>query len=91
MGYLLSESHPVGRGKALLLINLGYDSNNVETLQQNLVAVAHEQEVAQVIPTQYGTKYVIDEVLQTPSGTALNVRTVWIIDAGEGRPRFVTA
>ena len=90
-GYLLSENHPIGRAKALLLRNLGYDYTNVKLLEQGLIAVAHEQPVVEVIESEYGVKYVIDGVLQTPSGSALQLRTVWIIDAGEERPRFVTA
>ena len=90
-GYLLSENHPVGRAKALLLRGLGYDDTNVSSLEQGLIAVAHEQPVAEVIESEYGVKYVIDGVLQTPSGSGLHVRTVWIIDAGESQPRFVTA
>ena len=90
-GYLLSENHPVGKAKALLLRNLGYDDTNVNLLEQGLLTVAHEQTVAEVIESEYGVKYVIDGVLQTPSGSALQLRTVWIIDTAEERPRFVTA
>lgn len=90
-GYLLSENHPVGRAKALLLRGLGYDDTNVDLLEQDLIAVAHDQLVAEVIVSEYGVKYVIDGVLQTPSGSALQLRTVWIIDRSEERPRFVTA
>jgi hypothetical protein len=89
--YLLSETHPVGKAKAVLLRNLGYDDNNVDTLQRGLIAIARDQDVAEVMPSEYGTKYVIDGPLQTPGGTALQLRTVWIIEAGQNRPRFVTA
>jgi hypothetical protein len=41
--------------------------------------------------TQYGVNYVVDGSLATPIGITVNVRTVWIIEAGEEEPRFVTA
>ena len=62
--YLSSETHPVGRAKALLMRDLGYDDTNVDLLEQDLIAVAHEQPVAEVIVLEYGVKYVIDGVLQ---------------------------
>ena len=89
--YLLSETHPIGRAKAFLLRALGYDNINVDLLEHDLLTVAHEQPVAEVIESEYGVKYVIDGVVHTPSGSALLLRTVWIIDTAEERPRFVTA
>jgi hypothetical protein len=41
--------------------------------------------------SSYGTKYVIDGMIETPDNIAVQVRTVWIIEEGEDRPRFVTA
>ena len=91
MDYLLSESHPVGKYKAQLLRNLGYHNDNASLLERGLIAVAREQDVAAIVPSPYGPKYVIDGTLNTPSGTDLQLRTIWIIYAGESRPRFVTA
>ena len=53
-GYLLSENHPVGRAKARLLRALGYDDTNVNLLEQGLLAVAHQQPVAEVVESEYG-------------------------------------
>ena len=89
--YLLSETHPVGRWKARFLAAFGFDKTNVAVLEQNLLALAHDQEVIETIPSVYGTKYVIDGTLQTPTGNPLQVRTVWVIDTGQNRPRLVTA
>ena len=90
-GYSLSENHPVGRAKALLLRGLGYDDAKVNLLERDLLAIAYEQPVAEVIVSEYGVKYVIDGIVQTPTGSALQLRTVWIIATSEERPRFVTA
>ena len=42
-------------------------------------------------PSHLFPQYVLDGALLAPRGTLLQVRTVWIIDAGEGTPQFVTA
>jgi hypothetical protein len=34
---------------------------------------------------------VIDGEIKTPTGVVVQLRTIWIIDAGEDIPRFVTA
>jgi hypothetical protein len=89
--YLLSEAHPVGRWKARFFRALGFDETNVDVLEQHLIAIAHFEDVKDVVPSAHGTKYVIEGSLQTPAGSPVQVRTVWIIDAGQDRPRFVTA
>ncbi len=90
-GYLLSEVHPVGRAKAQFLKNLGYDISNSSTLERDLLTLAREGDVADTITSEYGTKYVVTGVISTPSGETVLLRTVWIIDRGDSRPRFVTA
>ncbi len=90
-GYLLSETHPVGRFKARLFYAVGYDAMNTHLLEQALIDIAREKEVTEIISTPYGTMYVVDGALQTPRGTDLQMRTVWIIAAGESRPQLVTA
>ena len=90
-GYLLSETHPVGRFKARLLLAVGYDTANAQILERGLIDIAREEEVDEIISTPYGTIYVVDGTLQTPIGTGLQMRTVWMIAAGESRPRLVTA
>ena len=90
-GYLLSETHPVGRFKAWLPLAVGYDTANTQILEQGLIDIAREEEVTETISTSYGTMYVIDSTLQTPRGTGLQMRTVWIIASGESRPQLVTA
>ena len=89
--YLLSKTHSVGRWKARFFRSLGFDETNVDVLEQRLIAIAHSENVEDVIPSAHGTKYVIDGSLQTLVSSFVQVRTVWIIDAGQNRPRFVTA
>ena len=89
--YLLSETHPIGRAKAKFLRGLGFDESTITMLERALIATAQSEEVKETISSVHGTKYVIDGMLQTPSGRLVGVRTVWIIDRGQERPRLVTA
>jgi hypothetical protein len=91
IGYLLSETHSVGRAKAQFWRAIGFDETNLGVLEQSLIALAHSEDVKEVISSPYGVKYVIEGTPQTPSGRIVQVRTVWIIDVGQDRPRFVTA
>jgi hypothetical protein len=89
--YLLSETHVVGRSKAKFFRGCGFDESNIELLERGLLSIAQNQEVNEKVVTPHGTKYVIDGLIQTPIGKAINIRTVWIIDKGKELPRFVTA
>jgi hypothetical protein len=91
LDYLLSKTHPVGRSKAVFFRALGFYEANVDELEHGLLAIAQSEDVKEVVTTTHGTKYVIDGPLQTPDGRLVQVRTVWIIDKGQDRPRFVTA
>jgi len=87
----MSQTHSVGKWKAGFYRALGFSEASVELLEQRLVALAQSEDVAQVEPSAHGTKYVVEGPLRTPSGRLVQVRTVWIIDTGQDRPRFVTA
>ena len=89
--YLLSESHPVGKAKARFFRGAGFDESTIELLVQGLLQIARTQEVIGTSTTVRGHKYILEGELETPSGRRLRVRTVWIIDRGEERPRLVTA
>ena len=89
--YLLSESHAVGRAKARFFREVGYDPENPSLLMADLSAVARNEAVTEVVETDYGSKYILDGAVTTPSGSVVRLRTVWIVDAGQTIPRFVTA
>ncbi|MFZ1937014.1 MAG: DUF6883 domain-containing protein [Thermoguttaceae bacterium] len=89
--YLLSVAHPVGSSKAGFFRNRGFDDDNVRLLEDGLLAIARSAVVAEVASSPHGTKYVIDGRLQTPDGGVVFVRTIWIIESHQDRPRFVTA
>jgi hypothetical protein len=89
--YLLSETHSVGKAKATFFRALGFNESNVHSLEHGLLTLAHSAPVHEVVPSPHGVKYIIEGVLETPSGNAPRICTVWILEIGETNPRFVTA
>ena len=71
--------------------SFGLDETNAGTLEQGLISIARSEDVKEVLPSAYGTKYIIDGLLKTPAGKLAQLRTVWIIDIDQDDPRFVTA
>ncbi|MFH2043570.1 MAG: DUF6883 domain-containing protein [Pseudomonadota bacterium] len=89
--YLLSETHAIGKAKARYFQSIGYTLKNSAKLVDALIMIANSESVSQEITTVFGTKYIIDGKLDTPIGTTVQLRTVWVIDAKDDRPRFITA
>lgn len=89
--YLLSETHPSGRSKSRFFKMFGFDKSNPEVLEQFLLKIAQTFEVKSEEVTSHGKKYIIDGILYTPLGRYVSIRTVWIIENDDARPRFVTA
>jgi len=91
VNYLLSETHSVGKSKAKFFRAFGFNETNVALLEHSLLHIAQTETVADVVQSPYGKKYILDGLLETPSGTFVGVRTVWMVQTGDARPRFVTA
>ena len=89
--YLLSETHAIGRAKAKYFRSFGYTESNPDQLAADLLTIAKSEDVSQEVSSHYGTKYVIDGDILTPVGTAVRLRTIWVIEPNDERPRFVTA
>ena len=68
-----------------------WNETNAHLLEYELLSLAHSAPVQEVIPSPYGVKYVLEGVVETPSGTAPRIRTIWILETGEEHPRLVTA
>jgi hypothetical protein len=90
-GYLLSESHPVGRHKAKFFTGFGFSGSSWRQLEEALRQHAVENEVMRVDATPFGSAYVIDGPLHTPAGDRPRVRAVWFVESGAVTPYFVTA
>ena len=65
--------------------------NNVSDLEGQLLEIARTEDVLEVKETPYGTKYIMDGDLLAATSRSARIRTVWIIETGDDRPRFVTA
>jgi hypothetical protein len=89
--YLLSETHPVGRSKARYFRSHGYTEVNIDLLGDALLAIARHQEVKEESVSSYGIKYIVEGEINSPNGTTLRIRTVWIVEPHDEWPRFVTA
>ena len=89
--YLLSETHPVGRFKAKFFAELSFNQANPEQLEEQLLVIARNEPVVEVVNSPFGTKYIVDGRISTPSGKEALIRTIWLIEHGSDEPRFVTA
>ncbi len=91
IGEIHSETHPTGRSKARFFRALGFDDANVESLASSLISSAKLGKLVGTEESSYGTKHAIQGDLVTPMGRIVRVVTVWIVEAGQSVPRFVTA
>ena len=88
--YLLSASHADGRHKSAFFTAFGFDARRWEELSAALKRhAAHD--VVRVEQSRFGTRYVIEGIIETPDGRNPAVRSVWFLEPGEEAPRFVTA
>lgn len=90
-GYLLSAAHRDGRHKAAFFQAFGFTADAPDILADALRRHAAEHEVAAMEESPFGTRYVVEGIMDTPDGRAPAVRAVWFIEAGEEAPRLVTA
>ncbi len=89
--YLLNEAHQSGGSKAKFLLLNGYTKADAENLKANLLALAQEENVKEIIETTHGTKFIVMGSFLSPTNRVVSLRTIWIIDNGKTFPRFVTA
>ncbi len=88
-GYLLSETHPVGRFKARVFAALGFDDSAAQAFIGELRRLAAGGDISEMVETPFGQKYAVPGDLQGPLGTA-PVLTVWFLERGQERVRLVT-
>ena len=89
--YLLSLTHRDGRGKAIFFLGYGFSPDRWEVLAEALRQHALKNDITKVEMTPFGQRFVVEGSLLAADGRTPNVRTVWFLDEGETRPRFVTA
>ena len=89
--YLLSETHILGKTKAVFFTSMGYSSDNWQVLKEDLLSIASSADIHEEISTDFGMKYILDGVVESPSGKTINLRTVWITEKSSNNPRLITA
>lgn len=79
--YLLSLTHPEGRGKALFFYAFGFAGEAWEKLADALREHARENDVAKTETTPFGTRHVVEGAINAPDGRTPNVRVfgLWIV------------
>ena len=89
--YLLSSTHRAGKSKAAFFTAHGFQASHWSQLAEALRQHAGSHPVAKQEESPFGTRYVIEGLLDAPDGHRLSVRSIWFIDHGKDFPRFVTA
>lgn len=89
--YLLSVTNLDGKDKARFFINRGFSSDRWQSFADALRAQGASYDVARVIDSPHGPKFIVEGIMETPDGLNPFVRTVWIINTGVDYPRLVTA
>jgi hypothetical protein len=87
--YLLSPVHSIGKAKAQFFGAHGYWQHNADILERDLLNVARTGELMDSLGTPFGQKFIVDGQIITPVGKNILLRTVWIIEPDDERPRFV--
>lgn len=89
--YLLDSGHPDNGGKAAFFARMGYSRDNWFACAEALKALARSKDVAAMLESPHGEKYIVDGTLAAASGAERHLRTIWIVDADSTIPRLVTA
>jgi hypothetical protein len=89
--YLLNHEHPDRRAKALFFERVGFKTEAWETLADALRAHGGTHDVASVVESRFGTRYIVEGKLMSPDGRNPLMRTVWIVEKPQAAPRLVTA
>ena len=89
--YLLSVVHPDGRSKATFFTAFGFRRERWETFARALCNHGKHGAVNGAAKSDYGTRYSVDGVIETPDGRNPWIRTVWMVAAESEAPRLVTA
>ena len=87
--YSLNPEHSRGKHKArVFAAALGLREEDAGWLRSLLLEAVH-RDARTVEQDEFGTYYVIDFEVRTPTGAAV-IRSSWIVRAGEDSPRLTT-
>ncbi len=89
--YLLSLTHEDGYGKAIFFLEHGFSVDKWEDMVAALLQHAADHDVVKIVPTRFGSNYVIEGTMQLPDKQAGFVRAVWFIEVDGIIPKLATA
>lgn len=89
--YLLAPVHPQGAAKARFFATLGFHPSIWRQLAAALRRHVGEHDYQKHLASPYGVKYIVRGPLRTPAGASVELISIWIVEHGRKRPRFVTA
>jgi len=76
--------------KSEFLRRAGYTLQNWQSLRQDILKAVTHAEVAEVIQTDWGTRFKVKSQWQGLNGQFLKILTIWQQDQGSDVIRFVT-
>jgi hypothetical protein len=91
LDYLLSLTHPQGRHKAAFFASFGFSTEDWQTLADSLKRHAADHPVTKSETTPFGTRYVVEGIMEMPDGRLPCLRSVSFVAEGEGIPTLATA
>lgn len=89
--YLLNLTHEDGKSKAKFFLSCGFSLEEWNALAKALCQHAANNEIAKIVTTPFGQKFVVECNISTPDNQNPCIRTVWILEEGETAPRLSTA
>ena len=89
--YLLNPGNLQNQGKAGQFGRYGFVQDQWQVLADALCKHPTVNQVVRMVASPHGVKYVVECSLETPGRRNPCLRSVWIIETGQDRPRLVTA
>lgn len=90
INYILSETHATGKFKAKFFRKLGFNETTIQSFEDTLRKIAKSENIKNETTSQFGKKYILEGKINSPLGKIVKVRTIWIIEKNQNRPRFIT-
>lgn len=89
--YSLNKEHPVGKHKAIAFENyLGYTIDNKDQLISRVRQGLRKYKASERTSTKYGKLFEVYMMLKGANGKYAKVKSGWIIDVGETKPRLTS-
>src|SRR3989344_3878380 len=89
--YLLSLTDEDGKSKAEYFRKVGFNETNLKDFEHALLTIASSNEVKTIEKSKFGIKYIVEGLMDSPTGKKFMVRIILSIDKGKNNPRLVTA